>query len=258
MDLHVATAGDPRRPALLLLHAMGTDGRFWDECVALWRDRYHCVVPDLRSAGRSPLADPPAGVADHAADLEALRRELGVARWIVIGCAMGGAVAAAHAAREPGRVTALVMANPGLRNDETVKAMLRERVAQVRRDGMAALLPAAADRTFLNLPRDDRYHRYAERYAAQGAESYARQVLGFLDVDVGAEVAATRCPLLVVPGEHDTLMPADSAARIRELRPDAVVETLRDAAHFGPMQAPVAFVACVDRFLASLPSRAAA
>ncbi len=256
--MHVMTAGDPGRPALLLIHAMGTDGRFWNECIARWKDRYFCVAPDLMAAGRSPLPEAPMGVPEHALAIEMLRRELGVARWIAIGCAMGGAVAAGHAAREPGRVSALVMSNPGLRNAEHVKDMLRGRVELVRREGMAVLLPAAAERAFMNLPRDERYQTYLERYAEQRAEGYARSVLGFLDVDIEADMKAVRCPILALPGEHDVLMPADSADRIRQIRPDAVVETLPGAAHFGPMQAPDAFVARVDRFLAALPAERAA
>lgn len=250
-DLHIVTQGPRDAPALLLIHAMGTDSRFWDECVAQWRERYFCVAPDLRSAGLSPLADPPAGVAQHAEDMEALRRKLGVARWVVIGCAMGGAVGAGLAARHPGSVAGLVMANPGLRNSDETKALLRARVDLVRREGMAALLPAAAERAFHNLPRDARFARYAGRYAEQRAEGYARQVLGFLDVDIEADVAALRCPLLVTPGAHDILMPADSAARIAEVQPCAEVEML-PGGHFVPMQAPDAFVARVDRFLSRI------
>lgn len=251
--MHVTTAGNPELPVMLLIHAMGTDSSFWDECITLWQGRYHCVAPDLMAAGRSPLPETPMGVPEHARAIEALRQDRGIERWIAIGCAMGGAVAAGHAAREPGRVSALVMANPGLRNAEPVKDMLRGRVELVRREGMAVLLPAAADRAFLNLPRDKRYERYLERYAAQRAEGYARSVLGFLDVDIEADMKAVCCPILALPGEHDVLMPADSADRLREIRPDAIVETLTGAAHFGPMQAPEAFVARVDRFLAALP-----
>ena len=250
--MHVRTAGNRDHPTLLLIHAMGTDSRFWDECISLWKDRFYCVAPDLMAAGLSPLPHNPMGVTEHAKEIEALRYELGIERWVAIGCAMGGAVAACHAAREPTRVTALVMANPGLRNADAIKKVLRERVEMVRAEGMAILLPSAADRAFLNLPRDDRYECYLVRYAQQNPEGYASSVMGFLDFDIEADIIALSCPILALPGQHDVLMPTDSADLLRQLKPDAVIETLPNVAHFGPLQSPKEFVERVDNFLSGL------
>ena len=102
------------------------------------------------------------------------------------------------------------------------------------------------------MPKDERSESYLTRYGAQRAEGYARQVLGFLDVDVSQEVAAVRCPILITPGAHDILMPADSAERIKEIQPEAEIEIM-PGGHFTPMQIPEAFVARVDRFLACIP-----
>ena len=76
-------------------------------------------------------------------------------------------VAATYAARHPDRVRALVMTNPGLANSDAGKEMLRKRVDVLRSEGVGALLPAAAERAFLNLPRDARYDRHVERFAAR-------------------------------------------------------------------------------------------
>jgi hypothetical protein len=38
------THGLPRESALLLVHPMGTDHRFWEECIAFRRDQYCCVA----------------------------------------------------------------------------------------------------------------------------------------------------------------------------------------------------------------------
>jgi pimeloyl-ACP methyl ester carboxylesterase len=47
-------------------------------------------------------------------------------------------------------------------------------------------------------------------------------------------------------------MPTDSADLLRQLKPDAVIETLPNVAHFGPLQSPKVFVERVENFLSRL------
>ena len=70
--LNHQTRGKPDSPALLLIHPLGTDLRFWDECVDLWAPRFYCIACDLRAAGLSPTPEVPAGLDQHVADLERL------------------------------------------------------------------------------------------------------------------------------------------------------------------------------------------
>lgn len=247
--LHYATCGQARGTALLLVHPMGTDGRFWEECVAVWQARFHCIVPDLANAGGSPRTEAPVTIPGHAAHLERLREQLGVAGVVPIGCALGGMVAACYAARYPGAARALVMANPGVRNPAAADDMLRERVRIARASGMAALTPAAAERAFHHQPRDARFSRHVERYEAQDAQVFARSVEGFIGADITDELPRIACPVLLVCGEHDLLMPADAAQRIEASVPQAEVLRMDGAAHFLPFQAPDRFAHAVIDFL---------
>lgn len=251
--LHYETYGQRQDRALLLVHPLGTDLRFWEECVAQWQSRFYCVAPDLQAAGKSPRPEAPVTIPDHAADLERVRERVGVRSVVPIGCAIGGMIAATYAARYPASTRALVMTNPGLRNSDAAKEMLRKRVETLRSEGVGALLPAAADRSFLNLPHDARYERHVERFAAQDAETFARSVLGFIDADISGELPRIECPALVVTGEHDVLMPSDSAERVRELMPKATVTMMKDVAHFLPFQAPDRFASMVTEFLDRVP-----
>jgi len=249
LRLHYETYGERHDTALLLVHALGTDLRFWEECVASWKERFFCIAPDLQAAGRSAQPDVPVTIPAHAADLEALRTHVGVRHVVPIGCAIGGMIAATYAARYPEPTRALVMTNPGLGNTDAAKEMLRKRVDTLRKEGVASLLPAAADRAFLNLPHDARYERHVQRFAAQDPEKFARSVLGFIDADIACELPNVRCPMLVVSGEHDVLMAPDSAQRVKALAPQAECVRMEAVAHFIPFQAPDRFAALVTDFL---------
>ena len=243
------THGTPRSVALLLVHPLGTDRRFWEECIELWEERFYCIAPDLQAAGKSPRPDAPVTIPGHAADLERLRETLGIDAVVPIGCALGSMVAACYAARYARSTRALVMTNPGVRNPDAANAMLRERVEIARRSGVGALLPAAVDRAYHDQPRDARYRRHLERFAAQDAQTFARSVEGFLDADITAELRRIACPTLIVSGENDLLMPGDNAERIKAAVPQAESALMKGAAHFLPYQAPDRFAPMVIDFL---------
>jgi 3-oxoadipate enol-lactonase len=242
---HVVHGPRARGPALLLVHPLGASLEFWDECIAAWKPHIACVACDLR----------PVSIAQHVADLEALRSSLGLHRVIPVGCAVGAMTAAAYAARfqEQEFSAALVMANPAPCIPAQAGAMLRERAASVRRGGMAAILPAAVDNAFKNQPRDERYARYLERFAQQDAMAYAESVESVADADVTADLQAIRCPTLIVAGAHDALFPPEQARRIHESMHKSVPGTefvlMPDAAHFAPLQQPEAFARLVLGFL---------
>lgn len=246
---HVVHRSARAEPALLLIHPLGGDLTFWDECITHWQPSFTCVACDLRSAGASPRAHEPISMAQHAGDLETLRGALGLPSVVPIGCAIGSMVAASYAARYPEHVPALVLSNPALRTSEAARAMLHERAQAVRSGGMAAILPGAVDRAFLEQPRDMRYQRYYARFAEQDAEAYALSALSVLDADASEDLQALRCPALVVAGGHDVLLPQEQSRGAHALIADAQFHLLPDAAHFAPLQQPRAFAELVLDFL---------
>jgi 3-oxoadipate enol-lactonase len=248
--------GDRRDIGLMLLHPLGADRRFWDACIARWSGRFTCVAPDLRQSTAAPDARP-ATLVEQAEGIEDLRAALGFTRLIPVGCAISTMVAACYAARHPDRTAALILANATPRSSPQAAAMLTGRAATVRAGGMAAILPQAVERSFLNLPKDQRYDAYLAAFAAQPAETYAFACLASAAFDAGPFLPAVRCPSLVVAGEHDVLLPPALGREVAELIPGAHFEIMPDAAHFAPYQRPDAFAARVADFLAGALPRLA-
>jgi proline iminopeptidase len=109
--LYWETCGNPRGVPLLFLHGGPGGGclphhrRFFDP--AFWR----MTLFDQRGAGRSvPLADVTDNSTPHlVADIERLRRHLGVERWVVFGGSWGSTLALAYAEAHPERCLGLVL-----------------------------------------------------------------------------------------------------------------------------------------------------
>jgi pimeloyl-ACP methyl ester carboxylesterase len=97
-------------PAVLFVHGIPTSGRLWDPLIERLAPRFTCIAVDLPGFGDSP----PPRAADRepvhlAEELEALRAELAIPRWHVVGHDAGAAIAVHYAAAHADRVARLVL-----------------------------------------------------------------------------------------------------------------------------------------------------
>ena len=95
------------RPVAMVVHGgPGGDHSGFKPAMSPLAEHMQLVYFDHRGQGRSGLADPGADPArftldENVADMEALRRYLGLGPVVSIGTSYGGMVAMAHAARHP-------------------------------------------------------------------------------------------------------------------------------------------------------------
>lgn len=250
VPLNVRDTG-PRssRLALLLVHAWGARLEFWDECAAAWEKQFRIVAVDLAGAGGSPVPEKPRTRDQHARDLIAVRERFGLDRVVPIGCAIGSLIAAGYAAMDAPNVAGLVLCDtaPGL--GEASRERTLARVAAVRAGGMQAILPGAVDMAFEAQPRDARYRRYYEMFAANDPEGYSSIALGMMGTDNAARLAALKCPTLVAAGGHDVLLPPDLSRQVHALVLGSEFRLIEEAAHFPPFQTPEVFSQLVLDFL---------
>lgn len=108
--LHYRQAG--QGPHLVMVHGLAANLAFWylKAVPALARD-YRVTVYDLRGHGNSDMPENGYTPENMAADLGALLDHLGVEQADLVGHSYGGAVALEFAARHPGRVRSLTLAD---------------------------------------------------------------------------------------------------------------------------------------------------
>lgn len=108
VTLHYVVAGDPARPAAMLLHGWPQSWFEWREVIPRLARDFYVIAPDLRGLGDS--SRPPTGYdkTTLGRDVVALaRRILGGGRFAVIGHDWGGPVAFAAAVEAPEQVSHL-------------------------------------------------------------------------------------------------------------------------------------------------------
>ncbi len=113
-DIFYREAGDPSRPAILLLHGFPTASHMFRDLIPELADRYHVVAPDLPGFGQSamPSRDRFAYTFDNLAHVVARFTEIvGLARFALYIFDYGAPVGLRIAARHPERITAIVTQN---------------------------------------------------------------------------------------------------------------------------------------------------
>lgn len=193
--------------ALVLLHPLGVDHRFWDPVVGALPDGIgDVVVPDLLGHGSAPLPPEGATVEDYA---DAVEKDLaGRDRVHLVGVSLGGLVAQVLAARLPGRVDRLVVADSVAAYSDAMRSMWRERAALVRREGLESVVEPMEALWFSEAFRRDRAAAVAEvrrTLLAGDPEGYARTCEALAVADTRDLAGSIRAKVLVACGEDDAL-----------------------------------------------------
>lgn len=236
ISLYYETHGEGE--PLLWIGGLGANVREIPHLIDAYGQHFRFVAYDGRGCGRS---DKPAddytigGLADDAA---ALLDALGIASALVYGSSMGGMVAQELALLHPERVGALALgcttggAIRGARpKPETVERMVRnqsltgdEAIEAGFRLGYSAGFIEAKREWLLAMARE------AARFAAP-REAYMRQVIAAAKHDAWDRLQLIACPVLIIHGADDVLIPVDNAYLLKRHMPQAELQVLPGVGH---------------------------
>lgn len=247
--LYYRTWGENDSRALLLIHPLGADHRFWNEAAESLARNHFCISPDLRSSGRSPVVAHPVSLNEHVNDLDGLCHALSVKSVSVIGCAVGAVIAAVFASRASTRTCSAILSNPTVAFDLASREMMAQRIIFAREHGMPALAPQIVERAFSGMPNDEKKQAFLAMVSGQNSQGYVDIIDGIRDADISEELARIKCPVLILTSVNDILLPPDRGNEVARLLSDVRVESIDEGAHFIPYQAAAAFVARADSFL---------
>jgi pimeloyl-ACP methyl ester carboxylesterase len=252
LDLYYAQAG--HGTPILWLQGLGADHRAWSAQLARFGEEYLCLAPDNRDVGHSGRWPSPYTMADMAADMAVLLRELDAAPAHVIGLSLGGAIAQHLALDAPDVVRSLCLVSSFARQSARQRELLlawkeiyaRVDVATFYRQANVWLF---SDR-FYEKPRNvDNLMRYTASGVAQEPAAFGRQVDAALGHDTRDRLQTVGVPALVVCGANDILAPPYLSAELAEAIPGAHLAVVPDAAHSVNLEHQREFTRLVRDFL---------
>ena len=240
--------GPDHAPALVLAHGLGMDMTLWDEVLPLLPGDIRVLRYDLRGHGGSDAPDAPYTMGQMVSDAEAVIEAHGLTDTVFAGLSLGGMVAQGLAIKRLDLVRGLVLSNTAAKIG--TPKIWEERIAVIRRSGLAAQSEAVLDRW---LGRDARHGAVAARarrvLGAMSVEGYIGGCAAVSGTDFWTPTSGLRLPVLGLAGSEDRSVPADLARETVDLIPGARFEIIRRAGHLPPVERPGDWADHVTRFL---------
>jgi pimeloyl-ACP methyl ester carboxylesterase len=280
VTLNVATAGDPAKPPVILLHGFPESHRTWRGIAPLLADRFYLVMPDQRGFGAS---DQPQDVAAYAppvliADIFALADAMEFDRFALVGHDWGGAIAWPAALARADRLTRLAVVNaphPWLFQqaliDNPEQRAASQYINAFRSHGIETMIAkrgfdwffersfaAHADIALIDADERSRYIADWSRPGALHAMLNWYRATGLLVPPAGETVARPawmkRFPKLLVPtlviwGMRDHALLPTQLDGLDDWVADFAVVRLPETGHFAPWEAPAAVASALGAFL---------
>lgn len=247
--------------ALVFANAMGATLESWDDLLSLWPPDRRCLRYDMRGTGLSQRIRADYVFEDAVADLRGLISRFVDAPFVLIGAALGAAVALRLAADwssgPPGLpgLQGVVALAPVTGTSEAGRTRLRERAQRIEREGIAGwldedILPNA----YPQVLRADRgrFERFRLRHLSNDGASYAATQRMVTTIELAAHLPRVRVPMLVVAGSLDRARTPE-ATRLAFAGAPAAEHVTLASGHFMATQSPELVAPLLQGFLDRLP-----
>lgn len=265
--LAVAEAGPADAPeTLVFLHGLAGNMTHWIHVAPHfvggdWHQRVRVVALDFRGCGASGR-DRPYTIDAYVNDLMTLSNRLAIRDATWVGHSLGGMVGCALALQAPERVRRLIMLDPGgLRRIPRPLQMVGNAVLSRRL--LNAVLPVG----WLSVlgfvfAQDNEHTRDFIRYTDESfppahrnsdVGEIARVISDlkrdFLYADLSEELGRVRCPVGLVFGSEDRLVPASSLKALQRRCVDLTIEEIHGCGHMPNIENPARVIGFIEQML---------
>jgi pimeloyl-ACP methyl ester carboxylesterase len=256
-------------PVVVLIHGITSDSRTWRRVLPYLARRFTVIAPDLIGHGGSDKPKGDYSLGAHASTVRDLLVALGHDRASFVGHSLGGGIAMQLSYQFPERCERLVLVDSGGLG-RGVSMLLRAATLP----GSELVLPLLAASRLLDAGRlaggllgrlglragtdIEEIARGHATLADAGARAAFVQTLRSV-VDPGGQrvnagnrlYLAEQLPLLLIWGQHDSLIPLTHAHETHELLPASRLEVFADSGHFPQLDEPERFIDVLGAFIDS-------
>ena len=229
-------------------------------------NRFKIIYYDHRCNGRSTVAKTETLTFENcAADTEALRKQLGIDKWAIIGHSFGGMVALEYALRYPNHLSHLILLDTG----SNINLIKKEASKQLIQLGYNKIAIKFAHRLYngqlnkyeifvaLLLIGNAYFYKTTLQNIVQIAKGKNNISILFkwfknissYDWDVSLKLKGISCPTLVIAGIQDFLFPPKHQQFIAEQIPNSKLKIIEYAGHYAPLEKTKEIVDIVQEFM---------
>jgi pimeloyl-ACP methyl ester carboxylesterase len=239
--------------AVILIHGWACDANYWNMQFDALKGHYTVVAVNLAGHGGSSANRSDWSIANYAADVAAVARQIPNAHIVLVGHSMGATVALAAAPLIGSRVSGIVAVDalrsvglPPLAAREIDKHLAPFRadfVGETRKLVTTSLFPRGADRTLVQ--------KIAYDMSLEPPAVAIPSMQALLSVDLTPLLAAIHVPVYAI---NSDLAPTD-AARIRKSLPDFTLDVMEHTGDFPMLEDPARFNVLLLKDLEAIAAR---
>lgn len=255
-DIQVYYEVHGQGPPLLLLGGLGMPGTIWYRQVPAFTAHHRVILMDNRGAGRSeqPLGD--YTIAQMARDAAGILDVVDAGPTHILGFSLGGFIAQELAFSSPERVRSLILVSThpgGPEYRQATREQWRERLQvagltreQIYRKAMQWSTSAAFRRE--NPQEVERFVQVRTALPASG-RGFQGQFRAAMAFDARDRLPSLRCPVLVIHGTEDEVVPPRFAQDLARRIPGSRLYWIDGAGHLPFLERPLEFNRAVAQFL---------
>ena len=249
-SIHYIDHGE--RDTLLLLHAFPLSSAMWKPQIPALSAVSRVIAPDARGFGGSrPVADAVLTMDTIADDARTLIDAFGISRVVIGGLSMGGYGALAFWRRHRAKVRAMILADtratPDSDEGRTGRHTFATKTLELGAEWVVEQMASKLQR-LSPIPEVDQMLR--SMILATQPEGVAAAQRGMaVRPDSTAMLAEIDCPVLVIVGAEDSLVPPVRARKMADAIPNARVVEIAGAGHISNLEQPEAFNEAVVDFI---------
>jgi 3-oxoadipate enol-lactonase len=243
--IHVETAGNAGKPAIVLAHSVGCDLTLWDRQIAALAQQFHVIRYDARGHGNSSAPPAPYTIEELAADALAVLDHFKVERAHLCGLSLGGTLGQWLALNRPERLLSLVLCDTAARLG-TVEGW-QSRIDAVKAGGTSSIADMSMTRFFSDKFREREpqiVREFHRTLVDTPDEGFAGCCAVLRDCDFRSQLTKISTPTLVICGALDIPTPPRDSQELAAGIPGATL-VLLDAGHISAVEAPDAFNAAL-------------
>lgn len=242
-------------PAVLLVHGWCGNADYWHSQIDALQSRYTVVALDLAGHGASGANRADWSIANYAADVATVARQIPNARLVLVGHSMGADVSLAAVPRIGKRVIG-VIAVDALRSvgmPPLSAGEIAAKVAPFGADFIGATRALVSDQLFEQGADPLLVQKVAYDMSLRSPAVAVPTLEKLLAFDLATVLPAVRVPVYAI---NSDLAPTD-AERIRKSLPGFTLDVLPHTGHFLMLEAPARFNPLLMKDIDTLEARAA-
>lgn len=247
LRLNAELSGPMDGPPVVMLHALGTSLRVWDEVVARM-PRHRILRLDMRGHGLSDVPDGPYSMGALIHDAERMIEAAGMREAVVVGLSIGGLIAQGLATKRLDLVRGMVLSNTAARIG--IASQWQDRIAVVQVGGLEAIADATMERWLGRKWRDSpALPALRQMFLQTQPEGWMGAAAAIAGTDFYTPTAALTLPTLAIAGANDGSTPPDLVLETADLILGSRFHLIRGAGHIPMAEKPAEYADLLTDFL---------